>query len=446
MLKRATKLSEIPQVFQREPLAPDEFEEFYVTVDAERDNFLSRATELKINLEKENIKGNIKILFAGHRGSGKSTELNRLIKDIGSTTFIVKFSVFEELDVVDLNYIDLVMVMMEQLAYQAEKSDLIDKNSKNLEKIKNWLADVTDIKVEETGYMLDAKAGVKADKGILSSLIGLIAEFKAVIKAASSNKTEYRLKIEKKIALLTKYCNLMINEITQNLKKQGKKLLIVIEDIDKVEIPRAHEIFFEHSGILYELNVRIIFTVSIVVLATHYRADITDRFKIVNLPMLKTTDMDGNKFDKGYEVINEIVKRRADLSLFAEGVLEKMIERSGGVLKDLFAMIEDAANSANDKKFDKIEKKASDGAFDRLKQTYHSMITVEEKQETRITTDDLYDKLKELIKSKKKKPPLDKIILLLLSCLAVVEYNGKQWFDVHPAVKSLLKEMGKLDD
>lgn len=442
MLKKATKLSEIRLAFPQKPLVDDEFEEFYVPVDSERDDFLSRATELKRNLEEENIK----ILFAGHRGSGKSTELNRLIKDIDSTTFIVKFSVFEELDVVDLNYIDLVMVIVEKLAERAEESGLISKNSKHFEKIKNWLADVTDIKVEETGYMLDGGAGLKADKGILSSLIGLIAEFKTAIKASSSNKTEYRLKIEQKIGLLTKYCNIALNEITLNLKKQGKKLLIVIEDIDKTETTIAHDIFFKHSGILSELNVSIIFAVSIFTLTTPFLADIRDRFKLVNLPMLKTTDRKGKKFDRGHKVITEIVKKRADISLFADGVLEKMIERSGGVLRDLFKMIEDAANSANEKKFDKIEEKTSDGAFDRLKQTYHSMITVEGKPETGITTNDLYDKLKELIKSKEKKPPLDKIILLLLSCLAVVEYNGKQWFDVHPAVKSLLKEMGKLNE
>jgi len=28
----------------------------------------------------------------------------------------------------------------------------------------------------------------------------------------------------------------------------------------------------------------------------------------------------------------------------------------------------------------------------------------------------------------------------------VVEYNGEQWFDVHPAVKSLLEDMKMLSD
>ena len=152
MLKRATQLSEINLAFPQTPLADDEFEEFYVSVDSERDNCLSRVEELKKNLRKKNK--NIKILFAGHSGSGKSTELNKLIRDIDSTTFTVKFSITEELDAYDLNYIDLIMVMMGQLADQAAESGFIDKNSKHLETIKDWLADVTNIKVEETVYML----------------------------------------------------------------------------------------------------------------------------------------------------------------------------------------------------------------------------------------------------------------------------------------------------
>ena len=109
-------------------------------------------------------------------------------------TFVVKFSVLEELDINDINYIDLVMVMMEKLADKAEENNLLDKDSKYLEKIKDWLSDVTKIKADETGHMLEIKGGIAADRGILSSLIGIIAEFKAAIKSSSSNKSVYRKK------------------------------------------------------------------------------------------------------------------------------------------------------------------------------------------------------------------------------------------------------------
>jgi GTPase SAR1 family protein len=442
MLKRATKLSEIRLAFPQKPLAADEFEGFYVPVDSERDNCLSRVEELKDNLMEENIK----ILFAGHSGSGKSTELNRLIKDIDSTTFIVKFSILKELDAYDLNYIDLIMVMMEQLVNQAAESGFIDKDSKYFEKIKDWLADVTDIKVEETGYMLEVGAGLKADKGILSLLVGLIAEFKAAIKSGSSRKKVYRKKLEQQISQLKTYCNIMINEITKNLKKQYKKLLVVFEDIDKADIQKAQKIFFQHSGILSELNTSIIFTVSIFTLTTPDLATSGGKFAMVRLPMLKTENREGCEFAEGCSIITEIVKRRAELSLFADDVLKKMIARSGGVLRDLFEMIQIAASAADANGLDKINEKMSYYAFGRIKERYHGMIMGVWKTEKGITTDDLYEELKILIRSEEKKPRLNATTVRLLSCLAVLEYNGEQWFDVHPAVKSLLKEMGELDD
>ncbi|HJW86603.1 MAG TPA: hypothetical protein VJ440_08215, partial [Candidatus Brocadiaceae bacterium] len=163
-LKRATKVSEIPAAFPPAPLSNDEFDTFYVPVDSERDNCLSRVSELKKKLEGSNTK----ILFAGHRGSGKSTELNRLKREIESDTFFVKFSVVEELDINDINYVDLIMVMMEKLASEAVKEGIITTGSKYIKQIKDWLVDVTKIKEEETGYQLEVQAGIKANQGVLS--------------------------------------------------------------------------------------------------------------------------------------------------------------------------------------------------------------------------------------------------------------------------------------
>ncbi|MBI4652450.1 hypothetical protein HY745_14480 [Candidatus Desantisbacteria bacterium] len=97
-------------------------------------------------------------------------------------------------------------------------------------------------------------------------LIGLYAEYKAAVKTGSNNKTEYREELDKKISVLKAYCNILINEIEIALKKENKYLLLVIEDLDKADTSKIHEIFFKHSGILSELNTKIIFTVSIQVL------------------------------------------------------------------------------------------------------------------------------------------------------------------------------------
>lgn len=439
-LKRATKVSEIPAAFPPAPLSTSEFDAFYVPVDSERDNCLSRVSELKKKLEGSNTK----ILFAGHRGSGKSTELNRLKREIESDTFFVKFSVVEELDINDISYVDLIMVMMEKLASEAVKEKIITTDSKYIKQIKDWLVDVTKIKEEETGYQLEVQAGIKANQGVLSLFIGLIAEFKAAIRASSKSKTEYREELEKRVSILKANCNVLINEIEMGLKKVNKRLLLVIEDMDKADTRNVHEIFCRHSGILTELNTRMIFVVSMFALTTPNLADITGRYMMISLPMIKVREKNGGPFEAGITTINTVIERRVELTLFEKDVIRLLIDNCGGVFRDLFEMIEIAANAADFCKRQTISKENAEYAFERLKAKYRGMITVFNEQKGGITTDDLYAKLVEVCKSTTKSHPLDEKMMLLLSCLAVVEYNGEQWFDVHPAVKSLLQDMQKI--
>ena len=441
MLKKATTVSELASAFAPAPLTLEDLKDFYVDVDCERDGFLSRREEIKKKLEGTDY---IKILFAGHRGSGKSTELIKLKKEIEDNSFIVSFSIMEELDINDIEYIDLIMVMMEKLADRGEAEGLIPNNGRYLETIKNWLTDVTKIKAEETGYMMEVGAGIQANRGVLSLLIGLIAEFKASIRASSVNKVEYRKVLDKSITILKANCNILINEISMALRNKGKKLLLIIEDMDKGDIAKVQNIFFNHSGILSELNTRMIFTMSISTLTSTSRGEIKGRFDLATLPMLKVKEESGADFDKGIQAIRKIVEKRADLSLFESGILNNMIVRSGGVLRDLFGMIEIAGTSAGFNRLSAVNGQSADYAFNRLKSKYLGTISIGDEKEAGITTDGLYTKLVEVCNAREKKFPLDKTMLILLSCLAVLEYNGKQWFDIHPAVKALLHEMGKI--
>lgn len=441
MFTKARTMQQIPNAFQPRPLSVDELAVYYVSVDQERDAHLSRLVELKKALHKPNIK----ILFAGHRGSGKSTELNRLKKEIQEKFFIVPFSVSDELDIGDMDYIDLVMVMMEKLAEAAVAAGLLSENDKLLESIASWLTDVTEIRAEHTAYQAEVQAGLKASQGFLGVFLGVIAEFKTSIRAGTDQKKEYRKKIEPRISLLKANCNILINAVDKALLTQGKELLLMVEDLDKVEPQRIQEIFSKRSGVLSEINTRIIYTVSIFSLSTPSLRDMMGRFQIQNLPMIKVYNKDGAEHDTGIAAIRQIVAKRMETTLFAdEIVLKTMILNSGGVLRDLFEMIEVAANSADYGQAAKIQAEHGEYALQRLKSKYHDMITVTDEKASGLTTAKLYDTLVEIANSPLKKFPLDEILLLLLSCLAVVEYNGEQWFDVHPAVKSLLKDMGKI--
>src|SRR5439155_9323573 len=84
-----------------------------------------------------------KILFSGHRGSGKSTALNRLASDseIRQRFFVVQLSIKDELNVADLTYTDLLVAMGHRLYIEAEKRLLLDDKLKR--DLDGWSAELT---------------------------------------------------------------------------------------------------------------------------------------------------------------------------------------------------------------------------------------------------------------------------------------------------------------
>ena len=85
MVNTTTALAETLNLFDpRGPLHVDELEAYYVA--RPHAPLEQMKTYLRV------INQPAKVLFSGHRGSGKSTELVRLAKDLENEFFVVQFS------------------------------------------------------------------------------------------------------------------------------------------------------------------------------------------------------------------------------------------------------------------------------------------------------------------------------------------------------------------
>ena len=94
-------LPEIMNLFDpRYPLAMDQLDSYYVA--RPHAPLEPMKTYLKVTNQPA------KVLFCGHRGSGKSTELMRLAKDLENEFFVVRFSA-RSLNLADLNYVDILL-------------------------------------------------------------------------------------------------------------------------------------------------------------------------------------------------------------------------------------------------------------------------------------------------------------------------------------------------
>ena len=433
----AKTLEEVYDYFQNKPISLDDFDKFYVDADKGR----GRLTYTRLRRRLENDPdGSLKILFAGHKGCGKTTELVRLQKYIEKDFIVLNFSVVKELDILNINYIELFIVTMEKLFSFVKDEERIEIDEKYIENISKWMTSKEITSINQNYMGLDIETGLKGGYTI-PFISEFFAKFKAAAKSSSTMKTALVQQVEPKLSDLILNCNLLINEIKSKLSDINKKgLVIIMEDLDKVDLSKGEDIFYIHSTQLTQLNCHCIYTFPIALL---YHI----KFKTVKnnydedyvLPMIKVCKKEAGEFIEGIEVMKDIVKQRMDLSLFEDiDILRDMIKYSGGCLWDLFQMIKDASDNALDFERNKINRTDFDSAYKALKLDYE--YTIAENVEKEITVDRYYEALKRCALDEKKKPESTDIMLDLRNNLTVLSYNDINWSDVHPVVKDILKE------
>lgn len=99
-MKKAETLSEIRQATEPTPLAGDALKEFYIPADLAREPLSPPSSDLRDYFYE--TPPPLRLLFASHPGSGKSTELNRLMQEAQDDFWFVTFSVRQELDTATL--------------------------------------------------------------------------------------------------------------------------------------------------------------------------------------------------------------------------------------------------------------------------------------------------------------------------------------------------------
>jgi len=432
----ATTLEKVYNFFQNKPIDIKDFDELYVNADTGRGTRIFKRLK---RLLLENSDRSLKILFAGHRGCGKTTELVRLQKAIDKNFIILNFSVAKELDTLNINYIELFIVTMEKLFELVEREN-IAIDDLYLKNITEWLKSKEIEEVREKHLGSDIEAGIESGVDI-PFLAKFFGRFKAAAKASSSMKTTLKTNVEPKLSELIWHCNRLLFEIRSKFGESNKKdLLIIIEDLDKVPMDKAEDIFYSHSNQLTQLNCHCIFTFPISLLY-HIRFKTISNNYNVNfvLPMIKVAERNGGECTEGINIMEDIVKQRMNLSLFEDNaILKDMIKKSGGCLWDLFRMIRDAADNALDFDRTAISKGDYESAYKMLKADYER--TIAENKEKGIKVDAYYKELRACAADEDKKPEYTDVMLDLMNNLTVLNYNGDNWSDVHPVVKDILEE------
>jgi len=101
------------------------------------------------------------ILFTGHRGCGKSTELHRMEKQWQAQYLTIFLDVEEETDINDLIYIDIYLMIIRQVEV-ALRELKISFDSELLKRFEDWFKQITKETEASVNYSLDTEAEIRS--------------------------------------------------------------------------------------------------------------------------------------------------------------------------------------------------------------------------------------------------------------------------------------------
>ena len=439
---KANTLGDIFTHFTNEPVEIGKLAQLYVSaVNGRGDN---PTKEMQLRLEFSNKP--IKILFAGYRGCGKSTELNKLQFEIQTKFSVLNYSIMEESDPTNLTYIELFIITMEKLFELAVKQDFPIRKE-YIDSIKGWLTTKEIQEIRDSFIGIDSELGSETQFTI-PWLQKFFFKLKVAGKTSKNFKEILKQNVEPRLSELIFHCNALIQEIKSAGKKRGfKDVLIIVEDLDKIPIDRAESLFFNYASQLAQLQASVIFTFPITLLYNQKFNIIRQYFDYdFELPMIKVNNKDGSINAEGRHILREIVERRMDLKLFAKPeYLETLIAYSGGCLRDLFRMILESASNALIMENPKMEEADIQKGILRLKNDYSNTISDNRKADkTFISAKMYFETLVSVANDVSKHPENTEALLDLRQNLCVLGYNSENWCDVHPLVRDILKDRGLL--
>lgn len=434
-MKYANQVSEIINAFSPEPLQIGQMDTFYCdeTMEYRMSDKYSSPMEDIFDICQEGGNYNA-FLLLGHKGCGKSTELNRLSAKFLSQGYQVKTIVCSmDLDLLNMMYSDLFILMGEALLEIAEECNCNVKKYVLKDIANFWIEGVETVMFEETGSAL-VEAGIEAETdGILKKLLKVFANIKMDLKFNEETRTEYRQKIRVHSSEWIRLLKCVADEITK--KTEGKQPIIIFEDLDKLNPEDAWTVFYNYAAILSGMSFPVIYTFPIGLSYDARFSAMESYFITKTLPMIKIETMEGKAFKEGIDVIKKIVKKRACLNLFEQDVLEALIQYTGGSLRDLFHAINSSAKRAERRNSKKIFIEDAERALEELKTSLTRRI---EKKDYEFLIN-IYNGNKELIEDKE-------ALLKMLQASVVLEYNGKRWHNIHPLVAKFFKEQGLIEN
>jgi hypothetical protein len=396
---------------------------------------IRRTINLSANSDRA-TRPHCKILLTGHRGTGKTTELNSLASDLQRDNyFVVRISGPAEFNLNDLGWQDLILELAYQVYEQGvaafDEGDIKAKpNESLLRKAESWLdkTSLNEIVRINAGIEAEGKAGIKSPLPWLD----LRASFKSLWKAGSERTRQVRRDLEPRATQLIQDVNAFLDDFREGLLDSDKKgLVVIIDGLEKMTLTAGEgstnchvDLFVNHSENLKAPNCHVIYTMPISLLYDHNLGERYPRMEPLLLPMVKVRRRDREREQNGVELMRQLLAKRAEVEKVTDpDALTELILKSGGHVRDFLRLVRAACFEAMELGHPKISLEDAKNAVNGFANEAYGKMAHEALTE-----------LYEVYQTQH----LPKRHGHLAQNLLVLEYrNGESWNDIHPCLTEL---------
>jgi energy-coupling factor transporter ATP-binding protein EcfA2 len=363
------------------------------------------------------------VLFFGHTGSGKTTELRHYAQALSGAGkfFVAEVDITVTLDRNNLQYADTLMAMAQSLL-QRLFDEGVSVPGSALEALKKWFDERVLSADESKEFAAEIKSGGEAKLG-LPFLIKLFTRFTAALRANATYKESLRRTIRNSFTQLADAFNDLLRHSEEALAEHrlGKRVLFIIDGTDKLRGEDTRRFFVEDAEQLLAIAGHVVYTAP---LGLKYEGGLTGKLDSdLMLPMIKLRERDGAPYQAGLRAIRDILLLRADRSLFAsDNEIQALIEHSGGHPRELLRLLKLCCEFVEGPAIDAV---TAGLAITQLASEYRRFLEPEDYAAlASIDTDPIHAGNDERTRK-------------LLYNLALLEYNDGTWRRSHPVVQTL---------
>ena len=381
------------------------------------------------------------VLFTGHIGCGKSTELMRLRTELEQEGFhVVYFESSEDLEMTDVDISDVMLAIARRVSQSLDKL-LLGEPSRLKELLQGAAkllnSDVTGGKLKVPGV---GEVGVTSEKEKFSLTFG-IGEITTKAKSDATLREKLNQYLgPQKTQLLEAINQELLEPAIASLKQQGKKgLVVIVDNLDRLDSrqkpfgrPQQEYLFVDQGEYLTKLNCHLVYTMPLALKFSNDYGNLTQRFEEPRvLPMVPVQLRDGSECDAGMELLRQMILARAFPDLDEQQRLNniteifdspKTLDRlcwvSGGHVRDLLRLL-------NTWIMEEMELPLSSA-------TLEAVIRARRNEMTMPISDDEWELLRQV--RQRKKVSGDQGYQTLIRSRLVFEYrdSGESWFDINP--------------